>query len=102
MLFRSPSGVRRLVDNARKQLEIARQSGLPAMVGSWSGAIPYADSLMTPEGRIALERVYISEQLAAYRDCPAWFFQTWKTTGKISSWDARIALASFERERLSE
>lgn len=95
-----PSGVRRLVDNARKQLEIARQSGLPAMVGSWSGAIPYADSLMTPEGRIALERVYISEQLAAYRDCPAWFFQTWKTTGRLMGWDARVSLATFERRML--
>ena len=49
-----------------------------------------------------LERVYASEQLTAFSQAQGWFFQTWKTTGKISSWDARIALASFERERLSE
>lgn len=95
-----PSGVRRLVDSSRRALAQARRSGLPAMVGSWSGALPYADALMTPEGRIALERVYISEQLAAFRDCPAWFFQTWKTEGKLSGWDARISLATFERRML--
>ena len=55
---------------------------------------------MTPEGRIALERVYLSEQLAAFRECPAWFFQTWKTSGKISGWDARVSLATFERRML--
>ena len=95
-----PAGVRRLVDVSRKQLMVARKGGLPVMVGSWSGALPYADSLMTPEGRIALERVYLSEQLAAFRECPAWFFQTWKTSGKISGWDARVSLATFERRML--
>ena len=63
-----PSGVRRLADGARKRLSDAKKSGLPTMVGSWSGALPYADSLMTPEGRIALERVFISEQLAVFRN----------------------------------
>ena len=52
---------------------------------------------MTPEGRIALERVYTSEQLEAYAACPAWFFNTWKTSGLLTSWDARVALSSFER-----
>ena len=52
---------------------------------------------MTPEGRIALERVYTSEQIGAYEKCPAWFFNTWKTSGKLASWDARVALATFER-----
>ncbi|MBR2684206.1 MAG: cellulase family glycosylhydrolase [Atopobiaceae bacterium] len=95
-----PAGVRRLADESRKRLAAARKSGLPTMVGSWSGALPYADSLMTPEGRIALERVYISEQLAALRGCPAWFFGTWKTSGKLSGWDARVSLATFERRML--
>ncbi|MBR1829304.1 MAG: cellulase family glycosylhydrolase [Atopobiaceae bacterium] len=95
-----PSGARRLADEARKQLVKARKSGLPTMVGAWSGALPYADSLMTPEGRIALERVFISEQLAVYRDCPAWFFETWKTSGRLSGWDARVSLATFERRML--
>lgn len=95
-----PLGVRHLVDASREALAVAGRSGLPAMVGSWSGSLPYADSLMTPEGRIALERVYISEQLAAFADCPAWFFQTWKTEGRLSGWDARVSLATFERRML--
>ena len=95
-----PSGVRRLVDDSRKLLQKARRSGLPIMVGSWSGALPYADSLMTPEGRIALERVYISEQIAALRECSAWFFETWKTSGRLTGWDARVSLATFERRML--
>lgn len=95
-----PSGVRRLADEGRKRLTAARKSGLPVMVGSWSGSLPYADSLMTPEGRIALERVFISEQIAAYKDCPAWFFETWKTSGRLSGWDARVSLATFERRML--
>lgn len=95
-----PLGVRHLVDESRAALTAARKSGIPAMVGSWSGSLPYADALMTPEGRIALERVYISEQLNAFHRCPAWFFQTWKTEGRISGWDARISLATFERRML--
>ena len=95
-----PVGVRHLADSSRKALNVARKSGLQAMVGSWSGALPYADALMTPEGRIALERVYISEQIAAFSDCPAWFFQTWKTEARISGWDARVSLATFERRML--
>lgn len=95
-----PSGVRRLADEARRHLARASKSGLPTMVGAWSGALPYADSLMTPEGRIALERVFISEQLAVYCDCPAWFFETWKTSGRLSGWDARVSLATFERRML--
>ncbi len=95
-----PSGVRRLADASRASLEATKKSGLPAMVGAWSGALPFADSLMTPEGHIALERVYLSEQIAAFRKCPAWFFQTWKTEGRISGWDARVSLATFERRML--
>lgn len=92
--------VRDLVRKSLKKLNRARRSRLPVMVGKWSGALPYADSVSTPEGRIALERVYVSEQLHAFRECPAWFFQTWKTEGKIAGWDARIALSSFERRLL--
>ena len=56
--------------------------------------------MMTAEGRIALERIYVSRQLAAYDGCPAWFFQTWKTAARLSAWDARITLSSFERDML--
>lgn len=54
-----------------------------------------ADSAMTPEGRIALERVFTSEQIAAYEKAPAWFFNTWKTSGLLPGWDARVAMADL-------
>ena len=92
-----PSGVRRLVDARKRALKDAARTGMPVMVGKWSSALPLADAQMTPEGRIALERVYTSEQLEAYAACPAWFFNTWKTSGLLTSWDARVALSSFER-----
>lgn len=96
-----PEGSRELVDRSRDVLRQADKSGLPVMVGAWSGALPFADSLMTPEGQIALERVYVADQIAAFADRPAWFFQTWKTSGRLSGWDSRIALASFERGMLN-
>jgi glucan 1,3-beta-glucosidase len=92
--------VRTLVDRSRRYLAKARKSGLPTMVGKWSASLPYADAMMTPEGQIALVRVYISEQLNAFADCPGWFFQCWKTSGRLVGWDARVALASFERRML--
>ena len=92
-----PSGVRRLVESCERHIAEARRTGMPAMVGKWSASLPIADSSMTPEGRIALERVYTSEQIAAYEKCPAWFFNTWKTSGMLAGWDARVALATFER-----
>lgn len=92
-----PSGVRRLVEQSEAYLAQASRGGLPVMVGEWSAALPLADAGMTPEGRIALERVYTSGQLAAFGKTSGWFFQTWKTEGRLSSWDARIALSSFER-----
>ena len=95
-----PSGVRHLVDNSRASLKAARRSRLPVMVGKWSGSLPFPDSLMTPEGLIAMERVYIAEQINAFSECPAWFFQTWKTMGRLVGWDARVALSSFERRML--
>jgi glucan 1,3-beta-glucosidase len=95
-----PDGVRRLVRASSRSLEQASRSDMPVMVGEWSAALPMTDSAMTPEGRNALERVYASGQIAAFSHAPAWFFQTWKTEGRLSSWDARIALASFERGML--
>ena len=92
-----PSGVRRLVAAHARHLREARRSGMPVMAGKWSSSLPIADSQMTPEGRIALERVYTSEQLGTYEKCPAWFFNTWKTSGMLAGWDARVALATFER-----
>ena len=53
-----------------------------------------------PEGQIALARVYVSEQLTAFSSCPGWFFQTWKTSGRLVGWDARVSLATFERRML--
>lgn len=91
-----PSGVRSLVNSSISYLEKAKRSGLPLMVGEWSAALPLADAGMTPEGRIALERVYIAGQMSAYSHCAGWFYQTWKTEGRLSSWDARVALSSFE------
>ena len=96
-----PAGAATLVARSRKILKTARKGHLPVMVGAWSAALPFADSLMTPEGRIALERVYCAEQIAAFEGLPAWFFQTWKTSGHLSGWDSRTALASFERRMLS-
>ena len=92
-----PSGVRRLVSAHERHVADARRSRMPVMVGKWSSSLPVADSQMTPEGRIALERVYTSEQLRTYEKCPAWFFNTWKTSGMLAGWDARVALATFER-----
>ncbi len=93
----APSGVRRLVAEEARYIKSAQNSGMPVMVGKWSASLPMADSAMTPEGRIALERVYTSEQLVSYEKCPAWFFNTWKTSELLPGWDARVALASFER-----
>ncbi|MCH3967804.1 MAG: cellulase family glycosylhydrolase [Atopobiaceae bacterium] len=92
-----PRGVRDLITATDRYLKTAHESHLPCMVGEWSAALPLADSAMTPEGRIALERVYTSSQLSAFAGSAGWFFQTWKTESHLSSWDARVALSSFER-----
>ena len=96
-----PSAVRTLVDQSRRYLDKATKSGLPTMVGKWSAALPYAEAMMTPEGQIALARVYVSEQLTAFAGCSGWFFQAWKTSGRLVGWDARVALATFERRMLA-
>ena len=95
-----PSGARWFVGESRKQLEVARRSGLPVMVGEWSAAMPGTSTSITPEGRIALARVYTSGQLNCFEKCPAWFFQTWKTATLDPAWDARAALSSFDRDML--
>lgn len=89
--------VRSLVRESRRMLAEAESSRLPVIVGEWSAALPLTDSYTTPEGRIALERVYASEQIAAFSQAQGWFFQTWRTSEQLSSWDARLALSSFER-----
>lgn len=95
-----PSAVRKLVDRSRDYLKKANRGDMPVMVGKWSASLPYADAMMTPEGHIALARVYVSEQLSAFSSYPGWFFQTWKTSGRLVGWDARVALATFERRML--
>ncbi|MCH4053357.1 MAG: glucan 1,3-beta-glucosidase [Atopobiaceae bacterium] len=95
-----PSGVRYLADQSKKALEVERRCGLPVMVGEWSSAMPVAGPTVTPEGRLALSRIYTSSQLAAFEGCPAWFYQTWKTSTRDLDWDARIALSSFDRDML--
>lgn len=94
------AGMRQLVEAEKRHIGEASRSGLPVMVGKWSSALPATTASVTPEGRVALERIYASEQIAAFGECPAWFFQTWKTSGKISGWDARVSLATFERRML--
>lgn len=91
-----PTGARILVERSRKALSAARSSGLPVIVGEWSSALPVGDAQITPEGRLALERVYTSAQISAFASSRGWFFQTWKTSGLVSGWDARVALSSFE------
>ena len=60
--------------------------------------------IITPvENPIKVSLVFdsVSEQLAIFKECPAWFFNTWKTEGHLTGWDARVALSSFERAMLA-
>lgn len=91
------AGVRSLVARSVKAIDEARRSSMPVIVGEWSAALPVGASTLTPEGRIAMERVYTSAQIQAFRATSGWFFQTWKTESKLTSWDARVSLSSFER-----
>ena len=97
----APTSTRVVMGRIREGLTQAKRSKLPVMAGKWSASLPLADSSLTPEGRRALERLFTSQQLAAYEGCKAWFFHTWKTATRLSGWDARIALSSFERSLLS-
>lgn len=92
-----PAGARKLVERSRRDIARARRSGLPVIVGEWSSALPVSAATLTPEGLSALERVYAAAQIEAFRSTTGWFFQTWKTEAKLSAWDARVALSSFER-----
>ena len=92
-----PGGVAALSRRSEDLLRQAERSELPVVVGEWSAALPATAATVTPEGRIAMERVYASAQMRAFSSARGWFFQTWKTATRLSSWDARIALATFER-----
>lgn len=89
-----------LLATSKNYLHAAQKNGFKLMVGTWCSALPGLDSAMTPEGHIAQERIYMSDQLDLYRACDAWFFQTWKTQGRLSGWDARHAFSSFERRMI--
>ncbi len=92
--------MQQLVQHARSYIAQAEKTGFRVMVGTWCAALPGLESTTTPEGHIAYERIYTSDQLALYKSCAAWFFQTWKTENRLSGWDARTTFSSFERGML--
>lgn len=94
------TSMHKLLELAKNYILTARKTGFRVMVGAWSAALPGLDATTTPEGHIAFERIYTSDQLALYKDCEAWFFQTWKTESRLSGWDARMTFAAFERRML--
>lgn len=96
-----PAGARSLVKRSAAAVARASRSHLPVVVGEWSSALPVGTATPTPEGQRAMERVYASAQIQAFTRAHGWFFQTWKTENKLSAWDARVALASFERGMFS-
>lgn len=93
----SPRGLSSAVARNRKLIREARATGFPVLVGEWSGAAVMSSASVTPEGRSAYERVFVSNQLASFADTRGWFFQTWKTEKRIAAWDARLALGTLER-----
>ncbi len=93
----SPKGISQAVVRNRKLLHEAASTGFPVMVGEWSAAAVLSSSSVTPEGRAAYERVFVSSQLASFEAAAGWYFQTWKTEKRIPAWDARVALAPLER-----
>lgn len=95
-----PQAAKILVQRSHEQIERANRSHLPIVVGEWSCALPVDSSNVTPEGALALERIYGAAQLQAYAKTRGWFFQTWKTENKLSAWDSRVALSSFEKALL--
>lgn len=92
-----PQAVKDLVRRSYAQIERAQRSHLPIVIGEWSSALPADSANLTPEGHLAMERIYCAAQLQAYEKTNGWFFQTWKTENKLPAWDARVALSSFER-----
>lgn len=93
----TPNGLSSAIERNRRMIREARSAGFPVLVGGWSGAAVLAGSSVTPEGRRAYERVFVSNQLATFDQTDGWFFQTWKTERRIAAWDARVALAPLER-----
>ncbi|MDY2777438.1 MAG: cellulase family glycosylhydrolase [Collinsella sp.] len=93
----SPRGLPAAISRNKRLIREAAGAGFPVIVGEWSGAAVMSRSSVTPEGRAAYERVFISNQLASFADTRGWFFQTWKTEKRIAAWDARIALGTLER-----
>lgn len=89
--------IRHIVRSAKKYVDKALSSKKPVLIGEWSAALPVSVSSTTLEGRVAQERIFASSQIAAFKKTDGWFFQTWKTESKLSAWDARVALSSFER-----
>ncbi|MFR3451805.1 MAG: hypothetical protein ACLTSX_09840 [Collinsella sp.] len=85
---------------AQQGFDSPRRTSLkfPVIVGEWSGAAVLSGSSVTPEGRRAYERVFVSNQLATFDAADGWFFQTWKTERRLAAWDARVAAcAPLER-----
>ena len=93
----SPHGLSDAIARNRKLIAEARAVGFPVIVGEWSGAAVFSNASITPEGRTAYERVFVSNQLASFTEARGWFFQTWKTEKRIAAWDARVALGTLER-----
>ena len=96
----APDGLSRAVARNKRLIAAAKESGFPVFIGEWSGAAVMAGSSLTPEGRRAYERVFVSNQLATFSQVDGWFFQTWKTERRIPAWDARVALAPLERKMM--
>lgn len=93
----SPRGLATAISRNKRELAEAVATGFPILVGEWSGAAVFANSSVTPEGRMAYERVFVANQLASFAPAAGWFFQTWKTEKRIAAWDARAALGTLER-----
>ena len=96
----SPQGLSDAIKRNKKLISEARQAGFPVIVGEWSAAAVISSPSVTPEGRQAYERVFVSNQLASFEEAEGWFFQTWKTERRIEAWDARVTLATLERKML--
>lgn len=96
-----PSGLHRYLSELAHTIDHVLDFSMPCMITSWSASLPISATSMTPEGKIALERLFTSEQLRLYEQLDGWFFTSWKTEGRLSDWDARIALSSFERAMLN-
>ena len=93
----TPRGLSSAINRNRQLIREALSTKFPVLVGEWSAAAVLAGTSVTPEGRRAYERVFVSNQLASFDDTAGWFFQTWKTERRIAAWDARVALAPLER-----